>query len=98
MTLKIRDIKENLTYLALWLILFLTPMISMGIRSTTDSGFEFNWTEIFHVWRIYGVYFVIFLIHNFLLLSPFRLLRLPMFAKTRTSYAPQIPSSPRNDG
>ena len=67
MTLKIRDIKENLTYLALWLILFLTPMISMGIRSTTDSGFEFNWTEIFHVWRIYGVYFVIFLIHNFLL-------------------------------
>ena len=67
MTLKIRDFKENLTYLALWLILFLTPMISMGIRSTTDSGFEFNWTEIFHVWRIYGVYFVIFLIHNFLL-------------------------------
>ena len=67
MTLKVHDFKENLTYLALWLILFLTPIISMGIRSTTDSGFEFDWTEVFHVWRIYGVYFIIFLIHNFLL-------------------------------
>ena len=67
MTIRLRDFKENLTYLALWLLLFLTPVVSMIIRVSSHEYMSFDWASVFRVWNIYVIYFVIFLIHNFIL-------------------------------
>lgn len=60
------EIRENLIYLGLWTLLFLSPIIITYLRSTTDSQHPFEWAEVFFVWRKFLVYFVIFLVHNFL--------------------------------
>lgn len=68
MTIRLRDdFKENLTYLALWLLLFLTPVVSMAIRVSSNEFMTFDWAMVFRVWKIYVIYLVIFLIHNFIL-------------------------------
>ena len=59
--------KENLIYMALWLLLFLAPAASLYFRSTTDSDLTFRWHEVFHIWTIFAVYLAIFLVHNFIL-------------------------------
>ncbi len=67
MKIRLHELKENLIYLGLWLTLFLAPVVTMFFRASSNTELDFNWSEIFHVWRIYAVYFVIFLIHNFIL-------------------------------
>ncbi len=64
-TLK-RDLKENIIYLALWIIMFVAPLLGEYIQSSQSMGFGFNWDVVFDVWRVFAAYFVIFLIHNFL--------------------------------
>ncbi len=59
--------KENLIYLALWLLLFLAPVASLYFRTTSDTRLVFQWQEVFHVWTIFSIYLVIFLVHNFIL-------------------------------
>ena len=58
--------KENLVYLGLWFIMFLTPVLTQYSRSH-NSGIDFNWAEVFNIWKVYAAYLVVFLIHNFLL-------------------------------
>ena len=58
---------ENLTYIALWAMLFIAPVLSLSIRTTTDTSLEFDWHEILIVWRELLAYLVVFLLHNFLL-------------------------------
>ena len=58
---------ENLTYLALWGLLFIAPVLSLYIRSTTDAQLLFSWTEVFNVWRELLIFLVAFLLHNFLM-------------------------------
>ena len=68
MQLRLRDQKENLVYLLLWLVLFLAPAVSMFIRSSADGELsDFDWAELLHLWKVYAVYFAIFLVHNFVL-------------------------------
>ncbi|MBO4315627.1 MAG: histidine kinase [Prevotella sp.] len=67
MTIRLRDFKENLTYLALWLLLFLTLVVSMVIRVSSHEYMTFDWASVFRVWKIYAIYLAIFLIHNFIL-------------------------------
>ena len=57
--------QETLIYLVLWGILFITPVMSLYIRSI--SGHTFDWSEVMMVWRRYGIYFAFFLVHNHLL-------------------------------
>ena len=60
--------KESLVYLALWIILFIAPLLSTYIdhtSSTTDSSFP--WYDLWHIWRQYLFFLVVFLIHNYLL-------------------------------
>ena len=57
--------KENLLYLILWVVLFLTPFISFALRMANDSNVEFNWQEIFFAWRLFVPFLIVFLIHNF---------------------------------
>ena len=59
--------QENLVYLVVWGLLFATPLLSLYVRTLSDSEATFDWTEVFLVWRRFAVYLVLFLIHNFLL-------------------------------
>ena len=58
---------ENIAYVALWGLLFSVPLLSLYVRSTANSDWEFNWQEVFIVWRHFSVYLLLFLIHNFVL-------------------------------
>ena len=65
--MKIQSRQENAIYLALWGLLFAAPVLSMYIRTVNNSMLVFNWPEILMIWKMFAVYLVIFLIHNFLL-------------------------------
>lgn len=58
---------ENLTYLVLWSVLFIAPVLSLYVRTVNDPAFNFDWSEILIVWRLFAIYLVIFLFHNFFL-------------------------------
>lgn len=58
---------ENLTYLALWGMLFAVPVLSLYIRTVNDANYAFNWDELFMIWRQFAIFLLIFLIHNFFL-------------------------------
>lgn len=61
-----RDFKENIIYMALWIILFTAPLLGEYIQSSQSASFAFNWNVVFDIWMVFAVYFVIFLIHNFI--------------------------------
>ena len=59
--------QENLIYLAAWGLLFASPLLSIYVRTVGDSSQVFEWWEVLVVWRLFAIYLVLFLIHNFLL-------------------------------
>ena len=65
--MKIQSRQENIIYLALWGMLFAAPVLSLYVRSVHNSVIAFDWTEILTAWKLFAVYLVFFLIHNFLL-------------------------------
>ena len=67
MNLKKDKRQETLTYLVLWGLLFMAPVLSLHIRAASDSSLTFDWSEVLMVWKQYGLFFAIFLIHNHLL-------------------------------
>ena len=48
-------------------MLFAVPVLSLYIRSVNNPTFDFEWKEVFMIWKQFGIFLVIFLIHNFLL-------------------------------
>ena len=58
---------ENAAYAALWGLLFAAPVLSLWVRTASDANISFDWQEILVVWRQFGVYLLLFLIHNFVL-------------------------------
>ena len=58
---------ENTVYVALWGLLFAVPLMSLYVRTISNSELSFNWQEVWVVWRHFAVYLLLFLIHNFLL-------------------------------
>ena len=67
MTIKREKRQETLVYIVLWGLLFLAPVLSLYIRTTSDTGMTFDWSEVFMVWRRFGMFFAVFLVHNYLL-------------------------------
>lgn len=67
MSFKKEKRQETIIYLVLWGILFIAPVMNLYIRAAQDSTITFNWNEVLMVWRHYGIFFAIFLIHNHLL-------------------------------
>lgn len=65
-TISKRETKETLVYLALWLLLFIAPVISNLIR-TLSHGSTFRWEETLEVWSVFFAYLVVFVIHNYFL-------------------------------
>ncbi|MEE3385600.1 MAG: histidine kinase [Prevotella sp.] len=59
--------RENLIYLAIWVVLLAAPLISLVATSIIDEKVEFGWNKILHIWALYLVYLVVFLFHNTLL-------------------------------
>ena len=59
--------QETLIYLVLWGLLFMAPVLSLYIRTVNDGTQNFDWSEIFMVWREFALFLVIFIIHNHLL-------------------------------
>ena len=59
--------QENLIYLAVWGMLFAAPLLSLYVRTVSDTNLVFDWTEVFIVWRKFIPFLLLFLIHNFLL-------------------------------
>jgi hypothetical protein len=59
--------QETLIYLVLWGLLFMAPILSLYIRTVNDGTQNFDWSEIFMVWREFALFLVIFIIHNHLL-------------------------------
>ena len=105
-TLK-RDLKENIIYLALWIIMFVAPLLGEYIQSSQSMGFGFNWDVVFDIWRVFAAYFVIFLIHNFLV-APLLIYRqkrgryllmvgvlVALFVAIQCSFHPGEPRGPR---
>lgn len=58
---------ENLTYLALWGMLFTVPVLSLYVRSVNDDSFTFYWSDVLMIWKQFAIFLCIFLVHNFLL-------------------------------
>ena len=59
--------QETIIYLALWLLMFMAPVLSLGIRTAYSDDISFDWNEVMMVWREYIPFFMVFLIHNHLL-------------------------------
>ena len=56
--------QENLIYLIVWGLLFAAPLLSLYVRTVNDPTLNFDWTEVFLVWRKFAVFLVLFVIHN----------------------------------
>lgn len=65
---KRQAVLENLIYIIIWLTLFLTPVID-NYYTHSDPG----WNEVFRVWRMSAPFFILFLIHNYILVPLFLL-------------------------
>lgn len=58
---------ETLIYAFCWLLVFLIPLLMMYVRTRNHTDEVFDWEELGRVWIAEAAFFVIFLIHNYLL-------------------------------
>ena len=59
--------KEHIIYTLMWIVLYLSPVMGLYIRMSSDPHIDFTWAEIFNAWKFNTVWLVIFAIHNFVL-------------------------------
>ena len=53
--------------MVVWGLLFAAPLLSLYLRTVHDPTLVYDWTEVFIVWRKFGLFLALFLVHNFLL-------------------------------
>lgn len=63
----IRRHGETLAYLFFWVMVYATPVLMMYLRTQNHTDLEFEWDEIYHLWFLASVFFVLFIVHNFFL-------------------------------
>ena len=101
---------ENLTYLALWGMLFAVPVLSLYIRTVNDSQYTFNWDELLMIWRQFAIFLAIFMVHNFFL-APLLVYKhkralyfcsvvviIGIFIVFQCTHKPQVPQDPPSMG
>ena len=66
MKLGTEDKRELAVYAALWAILFAAPVLSAYVQ-VAQTGETFRWADVLGIWRQFGIFFVVFLVHNYLL-------------------------------
>ena len=59
--------RENSIYLVLWGALFAAPLLSMYVRTVGDSSAVFSWQEALMVWQKFGIFLLLFLLHDIFL-------------------------------
>lgn len=59
--------RETYIYLGLWTVVFLIPVLSFYVLTRNHSDATFHWEAIFHIWKSFAIFFIAFLIHNYLL-------------------------------
>ena len=59
--------QELAVYALLWGLLFLAPVLGHYVGVDQEGNRPFEWNDVFFVWRQFGLFFVVFLVHNFLL-------------------------------
>lgn len=59
--------QELIIYLAVWGMLYASPLLSFYIQSISNQEEQFYWSEVFIVWSKISVYLLLFLVHNFIL-------------------------------
>ena len=62
-----RDLVENTIYVVLWAILFAAPLLMEYVQMTHEDTSFFNWHHIHTMWKVFALYLIAFLIHNFLI-------------------------------
>ncbi|HJD77373.1 MAG TPA: histidine kinase [Bacteroides reticulotermitis] len=79
--LRKQQLSEQFIYLAIWLAVFLAPLI--GAYYVVNSGVygQSMWQEVFRAWRSILPFFLLFLVNNYLLVSRF------LFRKKYLAYA-----------
>ena len=58
---------EWLIYSMVWTTFLLAPFLAFNIRSQVESDLTFHWWPVIHVWMLFCVYLILFIIHNFAL-------------------------------
>ncbi len=58
---------EWLIYGMVWITFLLAPFLAFYIRSQVESDLTFHWWPVIHVWLLFDIYWVLFIIHNFAL-------------------------------
>lgn len=58
---------ENLVYLGLWVAAFVAPLLNAYFGSFTEVDRSFDWQELSRSWRQVGLFFLLFVLHNYLL-------------------------------
>lgn len=66
MKLSLHKQKENLVYLIFWLGVFAAPVFTAYVRGLNGQQSHIPWFEVFEVWKLGGLFLLLFLIHNFL--------------------------------
>ena len=60
--------KETLVYVGLWLALFIAPVIGIYAHHVVHGeALTFPWDELMDIWKQFAVFFVAFIVHNYLL-------------------------------
>jgi hypothetical protein len=65
--MKYQSRQENVIYLVLWAMLFVVPILSLYVRFLSDDSMHFHWHELWMIWPKFALFFVLFMVHNFLL-------------------------------
>ena len=62
-----QTLQETLIYVAIWSVLFIAPVLSLYARHADNPTSSIDWSELLIVWREFAVFFIAFLVHNYLL-------------------------------
>ena len=70
-----QQLHELFIYFALWLMVFLAPWVGIYMKASKDRFITFSWSDVVEVWFSILPFFILFLIHNFVLAPRLLLLR-----------------------
>lgn len=60
--------KEHVIYALMWIALYISPVMGLYMRMSSDPHIDFSWIEILNAWKFNTVWLALFAIHNFILL------------------------------
>ena len=59
--------QEKLIYLVVWTIWYIAPLVVIYSHSHLNEGRPFEWGPVLMMWESITVFFVLFLLHNWIL-------------------------------